>query len=99
MSHRVTAHLLQQESHQRLLKFSSLDSPLFELLLCEQERGGEGSGRTGEGRGGRGGRRGEDRGSGRRGGRGGLEWLCCVSLTAYVSSNVLLLLVDVQQSG
>ena len=64
MSHRVTAHLLQQESQQRLLKFSSLDSPLFELLLCEQERGGEGrggegveerSGRTGEGSGGEGG--------------------------------------------
>ena len=71
MSHRVTAHLLQQESQQRPLKFSSLDSPLFELLLCEQERGGEGrggegvegwgeggeerNGRTGEGSGGEGG--------------------------------------------
>ena len=64
MSHRVTAHLLQQESQQRLLKFSSLDSPLFELLLCEQERGGEGRGGVGRGR--RGGEEWEDRG-GRRG--------------------------------
>lgn len=48
VSHRVTAHILQQGPQQQLLQTSSLDSPLFELLLCEEgreRRGGEGEGR------------------------------------------------------